>query len=192
MSQKTAQHMMEDIAELSDENGKVVLRDLIEALGHRGFGPLFFIVAVIELTPVGGIPGVPTTLAVIISLIAVQILIGRKHLWMPDLIGNIALPKQKLDAGADKLKPIARRIDALLGSHLAYLTGETGQKVGAIAVVLLCLPVPLLELVPFATSIPMGAIALIGLAIAAGDGVLMLIALVACIAALISGLMLLI
>lgn len=50
------------------------------------------------------------------------------------------------------------------------------QRIAAVFVFLLCLTVPPLEFVPFASSAPMLAIAALGLAILVRDGLLMLVA----------------
>lgn len=57
-------------------------------------------------------------------------------------------------------------------------------KIAALVVILLCITVPPLEVLPFANSGPMLAIAAIGLALTVRDGVVMLIALALGIAAI--------
>lgn len=190
--QRAAQDLLDEIAGLAEDGDKAHLRDLIKALGHRGFGPLLFLFALIEMSPLGGVPGVPSVIALILTLIAVQILIGRRHFWLPGMIGKRKLPQHTLQAGAQKLRPLARWTDRILGGHLVWLTGETGQKLAALAVIVLCATVPFLELVPFASTAPMLAIALLGLAITAHDGIVMLGALVIAVSALIFAVTLLI
>ena len=63
------------------------------------------------------------------------------------------------------------------------LTGGAAVRVAAVACLLLACTVPFLDFVPFASTAPMAAIALFGLALLVHDGVLMVVAFVAAIAA---------
>ncbi len=62
-----------------------------------GFGPLLFFPALIELMPIGSIPGVPTFLAVIIVLVAGQVLMGRKQFWIPGFIERRKVRAKRLE-----------------------------------------------------------------------------------------------
>ncbi|HCY02704.1 MAG TPA: hypothetical protein DHU71_07450, partial [Erythrobacter sp.] len=83
-------HSMGDVLgeldELAANHDEVRVADVLDDFGARSFGPFIMIPAVLEITPVGGIPGVPTVLALFIALIAVQLLIGRDHVWMPQFV----------------------------------------------------------------------------------------------------------
>ena len=59
---------------------------------------------------------------------------------------------------------------------MGWVARDPTLRVMAGIVILLCCTVPPLELLPFASSIPMGAVALIGLGLMARDGLVMLIA----------------
>ncbi|QYX56482.1 exopolysaccharide biosynthesis protein [Roseovarius sp. SCSIO 43702] len=187
MSDKNdATDLVDAVEDLAGDEGEVSVRDMVEAIGHRGFGPLIFVPALVVVSPLGGIPGVPTLFALIIVLIAVQILVGRTHFWLPDMIGERSVSDDRVRKSADKARPVARWMDKWLGSRLESLTGKTARIAAAVAVVGLCILVPPLELVPFAAIVPMLAIAVIGLALTARDGVLMLVGLVAAGVALIT------
>ncbi len=165
---------LEDLAESHDE---VCMADVLDEFGKRSFGPFLFIPALIDLTPIGGIPGVPTLLAVMIALVAVQLLLGRDHVWLPEMIQRRSVGARKLMKSAQKLEGIAGFLDHWFKGRLERFTGPKMQKLAAAVVLLLCFTVPPLELLPFAASGPLLAIAAFGLAILVRDGVLMLIAL---------------
>ncbi|OBX18740.1 hypothetical protein A9995_09170 [Erythrobacter sp. QSSC1-22B] len=165
---------LEDLAESRDE---VRIGDVLDEFGKRSFGPFLFVPALIELTPVGGIPGIPTLLALIIALVAVHLLLGRDHVWLPQVIQRRAVGARKLMKSAQKLEGVAAFLDRWFKGRLQRFTGPQMQKIAAAVVVLLCCTVPPLELLPFASSGPMLAIAAFGLAILVRDGLLMLVAL---------------
>jgi hypothetical protein len=180
-----AQEMTDEIADQAEGQDRVLVGDMIEALGHRGFGPLLFVPAMLELTPIGGVPGVPTVLALVIALMAAQIALGRSHFWIPDILNQRSLSAKALSKAADVLRPIAQRMDRWFGGRLPQMVQPAVQRVAACVVIAHCATVPLLEFIPFASSIPMLSIALVGLAMTARDGVLMLVALIWAVCALI-------
>src|SRR5688500_9271169 len=70
------------------EGPKVSVGEVYRAIGERSFGPLLLLAGLLGMTPVSAIPGAPTTLAVITVLITVQLLFGRRTLWLPSQIGR--------------------------------------------------------------------------------------------------------
>ena len=163
-----------DILDALDRTAKgqtdVSVGDVIEKIGHRGTGALLVVPATLELTPVGGIPGVPTILAMIIALFAVQIVFGRSHMWLPGFLEQRSADADKLTTAVEKLRPAARWSDRHLGKHITVLVDPPAPRFAALAVITLCATVPALELVPFASSIPMGTVVLFGIAILVRDG----------------------
>lgn len=161
---------------LARKGQRVVVGDLIDAIGTRSYGPFLIVPALIELSPVGGVPGVPTVIAAIVVLFAAQMLWGRKRLWVPDWLAGRTLAAHQLQRMVKALRPVALRLDQWFHGRLQALTSGLWVRLAALACVALAALVPPLELVPFASSAPMGAIALFGLALMVRDGVLMLAA----------------
>jgi len=176
--------ILDKLRELSDSNDKVKIGDMLEAIGKRSFGPFLLLPALIDISPVGSIPGLPTFLGLMIAITAFQLLIGRNHLWLPGFIANRSRKSEDVKKAADKLNPLAKRLDRWFHGRLPRLTSKPFQRVAAVIIVLLTLTVPPLELLPLATTLPMAAIAAFGLALLVHDGLLMLIAGVMSIAAI--------
>ncbi len=181
-----AKKLLDAICGLADDETAVSVGDVVEAIGARGFGPVIFVTAMLGASPLGGIPLVPTLCAIILILIAVQILMGRRHFWLPDKIARRAVKQKTITNAVDRARPVADWMDRHFGRRLTALTGKPAQIAAACVVVGLGLIVPPLELVPFAAVIPLGAVALIGLAITLGDGVLMTVAFAASAGALLA------
>lgn len=158
------------------KDDRVAMDDLIDAIGTRSYGPFLIIPALIELSPVGGVPGVPTVLAAIVALFAAQMLWGRRRLWVPGWVAQRTLAARHLTRVVKAMRPVARRLDQWFYGRLQALTSGPWMRVAAVACVGLAALVPPLELLPFASSAPMGAIALFGLALMVRDGVLMILA----------------
>lgn len=168
--------ILDKLRGLADAKNKVSIGDLLDAIGDRSYGPALILPALIEISPVGGIPGVPTFLAIIVALVAVQLLLGKEHLWLPQVIQRRAISGDKLHKAADKLDGIAERLDRWFHGRLTRLVKGVWPRIAAGFVILLCLTVPPLEFVPFASTAPMAAIIAFGLALLVRDGLLMLIA----------------
>ncbi len=171
-------HSMGDVLgeldELAANHDELRVADVLDDFGARSFGPFIMIPAVLEITPVGGIPGVPTVLALFIALIAVQLLIGRDHVWMPQFVQRRAVGSKKLHKAVGKLKGMANFLDRHSKGRLEGLTKGTAIKLVAAVIIALCCTVPPLEFLPFASTIPMLAIAVLGLALTVRDGALLL------------------
>lgn len=176
--------VLEGIEEIAEERREVCIADLLDNYGSRSFGPMMILLALLELSPLGGIPGVPTALATMIGLIALQLLIGREHVWMPKFVERRTIRSRKLIKATHKLESTAEFIDGLSSRRLQWLTQPPFPRIAAFVVILLCLTVPPLEFLPFASSGPMLAIAVMGLALITRDGLFMLIAFIATLAAL--------
>lgn len=157
-------------------DGTVRLGDALEAMGHRAYGPFFIVLPMVEMSPVGGIPGLPTALALVMLLLAVQLALGRDHMWLPGFLEKRGLKGRKLVAVADKMEPLGRKMDAWFHGRLRALTRGPMIRLAGVAIALLCLTVPPLELLPFASTAPMLAILAFGIALLVRDGLLMLIA----------------
>ncbi|MBB5708801.1 exopolysaccharide biosynthesis protein [Sphingomonas xinjiangensis] len=168
--------ILDRLNDLAGEDDQVSLGDVVEALGNRGHAPFLLILPLIDISPVGGIPGLPTVLAAIIILVAVQILFGRKHLWLPGFLANRSLSSEKVCKATAKLRGVAKFMDRWFHGRLPALTKGPFVRVAAAACILLACTVPPLELLPFATTAPMAAIAAFGLALLVRDGLLMIVA----------------
>lgn len=173
-----------ELDELAASHRRVCVGDVLEDFGARSFGPFIMIPALIELSPIGGIPGLPTFLALIIAITAAQLLLGKKHVWMPQFIRRRSVSGRQLHKAVKKLRGIAHWLDEHSHGRLEALTEGVWIKAAAVAIIALCCTVPPLEFIPFASTAPMLAIASFGLALTVRDGVLMLIALTLAAAAI--------
>lgn len=176
---KERETVAEILNELQDAARGVVrvsIGDVMERLGDRGFGPFLLIPALIEVSPIGGIPGLPTLLATIITIVAVQILIGRHHLWLPQFIQKRSVRAGRLEKAVERLRPLQRWLDRWFHGRLSLLVRGPFRRAAAAVVVLACLTVPFLEFIPFASTIPMAIVIAFGLAITVRDGALMALA----------------
>jgi hypothetical protein len=164
-----------DLSKLGTDGNRVTVAAVRECIAERSFGPFLLIPALIEISPIGGIPGVPSGLAAIISLFAVQILCGRRELWLPDFIERRSVSGGRFSRAMKHVSRLTRWVDHILRPRLKWATRPPCVYLAAAMCLILCATVPLLELVPFASSLPMAAIALFGLGLVARDGAAVLL-----------------
>ena len=156
--------------------GRFAIGDVTEAFGRRAFGPFLIILPLIEMSPLGGLPTLPTLLAFVIALVAGQLLLGKRTLWLPGFVRHRSVKASRILGGAPKLRRVTHWIDRHTSERWRHLTRRGPVKLAAGIIVLLCLTVPVLEFVPFASTAPMAAILAFGVAFLAKDGRLMVLA----------------
>lgn len=164
------------LKDVAQENDNICVRDVIAEFGDRSFAPFMLILSLIGLLPTGGIPGVPTVIAITIILVAGQLVFARKHIWLPDLIAKRSVPAEKLRGANDTLDRIGAKLDEIAKGRLKFLVRGVAPRIVGGIIALLCCLVPALELVPFAAAAPFAAIALLSLSLIVRDGLVMLIA----------------
>lgn len=177
------EQVIDGVVELGEDQDKVSVSDIQDTIGQRSFGPFLFVPALIEISPVGGIPGVPTILALIIALFAVQMLFGRDHFWIPDFLGDRSVRGEKLGKGLNKIRPLVRWLDRISRARLSWATSKGALRLIAVLCVLLATSIPPLELLPFASTVPFSAICLFGLGITTRDGVVVVLGLMVSVGA---------
>jgi len=173
---KSVGDVLDRLAGRGGREAEVTVGEMLTSLGSRSYGPLLLVPPLIELSPIGGIPGVPTALAAIIVLVAAQIVVGRQQFWLPEFLAKRSVSADRLEKAVGKLRPLAGWLDRWFYGRLPFLTEGPMIRLSAVACILLALTVPPLELLPFASSAPMAAIAMFGLALLVHDGALMIAA----------------
>src|SRR5690606_16055838 len=90
MNEKSGPETIEDVLECLEEAGNgdddVAVSDIVHRIGDDAFAPLMLAPALIMLSPATAIFGVATLCGVLIALIAMQIVLGRKQLWLPRFV----------------------------------------------------------------------------------------------------------
>jgi hypothetical protein len=165
---------------------RVSVADIQSVIGERSFGPMLLIPGLIGLSPIGAIPGLPGIMAIIELLFAWQILLGRRHIWLPESISRRSIARGRLARAVEVMRPYASWVDLyLLWPRLTIFTSGPFFFVIAAMCVFLSLIMPIIELVPLAGILPNAALTAFGLAVTAHDGVWALLAFLATIGSIV-------
>lgn len=173
------EEMLGQMRESVDGCEKVSIESLMDAVGRRSFGPLILLIGILALSPLSGIPTLPSILGILVFLIAGQLVIGREQFWLPKKFLNRELPGGATCKALDKMKPAGRFIDRILRPRLTAVTRHAGTSLIAIICALIGLTMPPLEILPFLASLAGLALTLFGLALIAHDGVVAIFAILA-------------
>ncbi len=168
------------------DGAKVSLGELLQTIGHRSYGPLLLLPALIAAAPpIGGIPGMSLITGSIIFLIAIQMLLGFDHPWLPKRLLDFEFNRDRLTSFQKKAKSWLRWLDKPLAKRWTALTEPPWVQLVALVCVLLApLFVPL-ALLPMAVALPSIAICLMAIGLMARDGVVVAIGLAMSVAAVV-------
>ena len=145
---------------------RVSLAELVKVFGDRAFGALMLIFALPNLIPLP--PGSSSVLGAPLILIAIQLAIGRRYLWLPSFFLAQSTPREHFKRVVERVVPPLRWTERLLAPRLTFLFGVVGDRLIGITCFLLSLI--LFLPIPFANTLPALAICWFSLALIQRDG----------------------
>ncbi|KQI70575.1 exopolysaccharide biosynthesis protein exod [Loktanella sp. 5RATIMAR09] len=154
---------------------RISLREVLRTIGGAGFAPILLLPALAVATPLSGIPFFSTTMGVLIFLVAGQMLLQRRHLWFPDWVLRREVQGHLVRNAFRKLYPVARWIDARTQTRMRIFAHRPLVFVPQILCLVSGLLMPVLEFVPFSSSILGVGVALLALGMLTRDGLLTII-----------------
>lgn len=155
---------------------QVSVEAMLNAVGRRSYGPILLLLGFIALSPLTVIPGANWLVALIILLMAGQILFGKKYPWLPSRVLNFEFPRSALIQGIEIAEPYVSQIDRFLKPRLAILTEPPFVQLVALVCIGAALITFPLGLIPFGPLLPSLTVLLFGLALTARDGVVLILA----------------
>ena len=172
---KNLEELLDRIAAAADDRREVSLAQVLETVGTQSFGPLLLIPGLLTVTPLSGIPGLPTVMGILIAVIAAQLLFCRDHVWLPQWIRKRTVSRKKLCKALAWLRKPSRFIDRLIRPRLPALIHGPARRVIALVCGAIGLSMPPLEILPFVATSSGAVITIFGLAMIARDGLLALL-----------------
>lgn len=169
--------LLQRIAQVASDRDEVYLATIMDALGTRSFGPVLLLIGVILVSPLSGLPGMPTTMGIGLVLISLQLVMGREAFWLPRWLLDRHVASDRLQGALEWLDRPARFIDWWLRPRLSLLASNGGAIVIAAVCLLLGLSMPVMELVPFSATAAGLAVVAFGLALVAIDGLFVILGL---------------
>ena len=135
-----------------------------------GPGPVLFVLTLPVLLPLP--PGVSMLLALPLLMVAPQIALGRRELWMPGFLSRRTLKRRELVKLLHRVLPPLKRFEKRVHPRLGFLTGKLGARL--VGLVCTLIAIVLVLPIPFANFVPAVALTAFALGLARRDGLVVL------------------
>jgi len=179
---------VEDIVATLDSTSqgeRVTLGDAISAFGRKSFLPVLMVPALLVLSPLSGIPLFSSVCGLTIALISAQMLWpGQDCLWLPDRLTRQNVSGERARNALARMARFARWLDSHARTRFSFLVGHRpGRRLLETCCLLAGLSMPILELVPFSSSILGLSVLLMATGLLARDGLFAALGLAVLVAA---------
>ncbi len=155
--------------ELTDRDD-LELEDIVAAFGEAAFVPVLMVLALIVVSPLSGIPLLPTVFGTVIGLVSLEMLLGRRRLWLPRVLMRRRISGRRLHAALLRLDRLADWLDRTARTRLRLLVSPPLDTVTKAACAICGFAMPFLELVPFSSSLLGTSVVLFSTGLLTRDG----------------------
>jgi len=172
-SEVRTSQVLRDLAYSDGE--RVSFGEILANLRQRAFGFAMLIFSLPCALPMP--PGIPTVCGAALAIIALNLIVLRRKLWMPRAITQKSIARSDLRRVVDRLLPLLERLERICRPRFRVFTAPLARVlVGVVVLVLgvvMILPIPLIGNMP-----PGAAAAVIAMGITERDGLVVLVGLV--------------
>ncbi|HEY8575758.1 MAG TPA: exopolysaccharide biosynthesis protein [Devosia sp.] len=147
---------------------------LQEVAGVQAAAPMLLIPALIVVSPLSIVPGLPTVIGLHTAIVSAQIIAGRRQIWLPGWLRWRSLSAKHAEKLLKFLLPVSQMTDGVVRRRLLVFTRQPMRRLGAGVCLLLGAIMPLLEFIPMSSTIAAAVIAVYALGLLARDGLLTL------------------
>jgi hypothetical protein len=162
------------------DDERVTIGQILDALDARAFGLATLLFAIPSCVPMP--PGVPTVVGVALLIVSLQMVTGRKELWLPKFITRNGFSRSALVSGLERFVPFLRGVERVARPRLLFMTGTAGTVFVGILILVMAI-ILILPLPPGGNFPPALACAILGLGLVERDGLIVLLGALATIAA---------
>ena len=153
----------------SDEARGPSIGEIVETVGEKGFGLVLMVLSLPSALPVPA-PGYSTPFGIVIGLIALQMMLGRQTLWVPDKLKGVrikpSLSKKMLGVAAK----FPKKIERFIRPRQRWIRSRAGQA--GLAIVVFIMACLMMLPIPLTNTVPAMVIFLIGIGLSEEDGLL--------------------
>ncbi|MBC7286078.1 exopolysaccharide biosynthesis protein [Hoeflea sp.] len=171
-----------DQLEASAHGESIAIEEVITTLGRKSFASLMLVFSLISTSPASAIPGITATVAGIVFILVVQMIIGRKCVWLPDFITRRHMSTARLCSGVAWLRKPVQFVEKFLKERLTFLFHRPWLWLPLILILGLTLFMPFMEVIPTSGSVASAVIALFAAGLLTRDGALVVASLLVLLA----------
>ena len=159
--------------EVLADRDRVSLLEVVESWGSRSFLPILLVLALMVVSPLSGIPMFSSFCGTIIAVVSLQMLWQRDFVWLPQFVGRRTVPGDRLRAALGFMRRVAGFFDRFTrADRLHRLVDRRGRVVTQALCAVCGVLMPLLEIVPFSSSVLGAAVLCFALSLLTRDGLL--------------------
>ncbi len=170
---RTLMHLLDSVTHAAKDE-QVAVRDVLHEFGDRAITPFILLIALLLVSPLSGIPGTPTVAAIMIVTLSVQALYGRRRLWLPQWVLGLRMRSAHVRRAVEWMRRPCAFVDRHHAPRLQFLTVGPMRAVTLLICVIIPLGWPLLEVLPFVSSLGAGTVSLLSFGLFTRDGIYVL------------------
>jgi len=155
----------------TDADGTVSLEEVLTRAGERAYGILLLLLSIACFIPVLP-PGTSGVVGALMILVALQLLLGRRQLWLPARWRRKRLAPATVQAIQTKGVALLQRIERFSYPRGQWLV-RNGLVLRLVALLLIVLSLVLSSPMPFMNTLPAPPVALIAVGLMNRDGYLL-------------------
>jgi hypothetical protein len=159
---------LESVLASENERGPSIA-EITAAVGEKGFGLLLLVLSLPSALPLPA-PGYSTPFGIVIALIALQILLGRKTVWLPKRLKKIRIKPVLAKKMIGVASGFLRKIEHLIKPRQRWIRSRSGQS--GLAIVIIIMACLMMLPIPLTNTFPALVIFMIGVGLAEEDGLL--------------------
>ncbi|MEH6774320.1 MAG: exopolysaccharide biosynthesis protein [Cereibacter changlensis] len=156
----------------------VSVDDIVQALGQHSFASVMLVFSLICTSPASAIPGLTASVGLIVGIVVVQMMVGRKSLWLPGFILRREIPSDRLGTAIGWMRRPVRFVERFARPRFHILLHRPWLWLPMVLILGVALLMPVMEVVPTSGSIASAVIAIFATGLLTRDGRLVLAALV--------------
>ena len=162
-----------------ERSPQVTLADILQLAGERTFGFFFVLLSWPSALPLPA-PGYSTPFGLVIFLLAIQLMSGRKAPWLPDKIMHRPLELKTVQGFLKAGMPWLKKLEIVCRPRLTFIcTGLSGRIIIGLGISLMA--ISMMIPIPGTNTLPAMGIFLTGFGLMDDDGAITLAGLVLCL-----------
>ena len=126
---------LQELLKSDDENG-ISISEITRAVGEKGFGLLLVVLSLPSALPVPA-PAYSTPFGLVMALIALQMISGRRAVWLPQKIGTIRIKPKLADKMIGSASRFLGKMERYIRPRQKWIRGRTGQASLALVVLIM-------------------------------------------------------
>lgn len=157
--------------------GHLTLGTVIDTFGRRAYAPLICVLALVLVSPIGGLPGATAIFGTVIALLGVESFFMARP-WMPYFLRARSIRGSDARRALHKIIPYVEKYEPFLRARWRWMTRSALQHAATALIVVMALSSYALGLIPGGLILPGLAMAILSIAQFHHDGLWMALGLI--------------